>query len=138
MENPAILLRRLNPYCARAMEEQALLEDIAAGSNRHGDRLNVIKQQRTKLDARIQEQEDRFSNEKALAQQLIASRQDISQQSEITDLQQQPEQGDVLVQVDVDIRTVANVIADWTGVPLSSLMKEGIGLEFGRTQGVNV
>jgi ATP-dependent Clp protease ATP-binding subunit ClpA len=24
----------------------------------------------------------------------------------------------------VDVRTVANVIADWTGVPLSSLMKD--------------
>ena len=30
----------------------------------------------------------------------------------------------MLVQVDVDTRTVANVIADWTGVPLSSLMKD--------------
>jgi type VI secretion system protein VasG len=26
--------------------------------------------------------------------------------------------------VDVDVRTVATVIADWTGVPLSSLMKD--------------
>ncbi|MCA6963882.1 hypothetical protein, partial [Pectobacterium odoriferum] len=71
-------------------------------------------QQRAELDARIQEQEGRFSNEKALAQQLMASRQDISQQAEIADLQQQLEQaqqGDVLVQVDVDTRTVANVIA---------------------------
>jgi type VI secretion system protein VasG len=29
-----------------------------------------------------------------------------------------------LLSVDVDVRTVANVIADWTGVPLSSLMKD--------------
>ncbi|MWR47691.1 AAA family ATPase, partial [Escherichia coli] len=75
----------------------------------------------------IQEQEGRFSNEKALAQQLMASRQDISQQAEITKLQQQLEQAqqdDALIQVDVDTRNVANVIADWTGVPLSSLMKD--------------
>jgi type VI secretion system protein VasG len=29
-----------------------------------------------------------------------------------------------LLCVDVDVRTVATVIADWTGVPLSSLMKD--------------
>jgi type VI secretion system protein VasG len=29
-----------------------------------------------------------------------------------------------LLSADVDVRTVANVIADWTGVPLSSLMKD--------------
>ncbi|AKR77888.1 MULTISPECIES: type VI secretion system ATPase TssH [Edwardsiella] len=124
---PEQIVRLKAQLNALALEEQALLEDIAAGSNRHGDRLGVIEQQRTELEARIEEQEARFSNEKALAQQLMASRQDISQQAEITGLQQQLEQaqqGDVLVQVDVDTRTVANVIADWTGVPLSSLMKD--------------
>ncbi|WP_300006088.1 AAA family ATPase, partial [uncultured Cedecea sp.] len=34
------------------------------------------------------------------------------------------QQESALVQVDVCTRTVANVIADWTGVPLSSLMKD--------------
>ncbi|SQA98067.1 protein disaggregation chaperone [Cedecea neteri] len=123
---PEQIVRLKAQLSALELEEQALLEDIAAGSNRHGDRLGVIEQQRTELDARIAEQEARFSTEKALAQQLMASRQDISQQAEITDLQQleQAQQGDVLVQVDVDTRTVANVIADWTGVPLSSLMKD--------------
>ncbi|MGL4723882.1 MAG: type VI secretion system ATPase TssH [Scandinavium sp.] len=123
---PEQIVRLKAQLTALALEEQALLEDIAAGSNRHGDRLGAIEQQRTELEARIAEQEARFSNEKALAQQLMASRQDISQQAEITDLQQleQAQQGDVLVQVDVDTRTVANVIADWTGVPLSSLMKD--------------
>ncbi|WP_449557016.1 type VI secretion system ATPase TssH [Huaxiibacter chinensis] len=124
---PEQIVRLKAQLTALALEEQALLEDIAAGSNRHGDRLGTIEQQRTELEARIEEQEARFSHEKALAQQLMTSRQDISQQAEISDLQQQLEQaqqGDVLVQVDVDTRTVANVIADWTGVPLSSLMKD--------------
>jgi type VI secretion system protein VasG len=124
---PEAIVRLKAQLTALALEEQALLEDIAAGSNRHGDRLSIIEQQRAELDARIQEQEARFSNEKALAQQLMASRRDISQQAEISDLQQQLEQaqqGDALIQVDVDTRTVANVIADWTGGPLSSLMKD--------------
>ncbi|WP_413515262.1 type VI secretion system ATPase TssH [Serratia proteamaculans] len=124
---PEQIVRLKAQLTALELEEQALLEDIAAGSNRHGDRLGAIEQQRAELEARIGEQETRFSHEKALAQQLMASRQDISQQAEISDLQQQLEQaqqGDVLVQVDVDTRTVANVIADWTGVPLSSRMKD--------------
>lgn len=124
---PEQLTRIRAQLTALALEEQALLEDIAAGSSRHGDRLVVIEQQRAELDVRIQQQEERFSNEKALVQQLLASRQNISQQAETAGLQQQLEQaqqGDVLVQVDVDTRTVANVIADWTGVPLSSLLKD--------------
>jgi len=124
---PEQIVRLKAQLTALALEEQALLEDIAAGSNRHGDRLGGIEQQRSELETRIEEQEARFSHEKALAQLLMASRQDRSQQADIAGLQQQLEQaqqGDVLVQVNVDTRTVANVIADWTGVPLSSLMKD--------------
>lgn len=123
---PEAIVRLKAQLTALELEEQALLEDIAAGSRRQGDRLGAIEPQRAELEARIEEQEVRFSHEKALVQQLMASRQDISQQAEIADLQQleQAQQGDVLVQVDVDSRTVANVIADWTGVPLSSLMKD--------------
>ncbi|BAK14008.1 chaperone ClpV (plasmid) [Pantoea ananatis AJ13355] len=124
---PDAIVRLKAQLTALALEEQALLDDVAAGSHRHGDRLGVIEQLRAELDAHIQMQESRFSHKKALAQQLMTSRQDISQRDEIIDLQQQLEQaqqGDALVQIDVDTRTIANVIADWTGVPLSSLMKD--------------
>ncbi|WP_297197702.1 type VI secretion system ATPase TssH [uncultured Pluralibacter sp.] len=112
---------------ALGFEEQALLEDIAAGRSGHGDRLAVIERQRAGLEETLAQRESRFEAEKDLAQQLMASRQDISRQAEIAALQQRLEaeqRGEVLVQVDVDARTVANVIADWTGVPLSSLMKD--------------
>lgn len=124
---PEQIVRLKAQLNALELEEQALQEDIAAGTRPHGDRLEAIEQLRTELDAHIQELEGRFSHEKALAQQLMASRQDISQQADISDLQQQLEQaqqGNVLIQVDVDTRTIANVIADWTGVPFSSLMKD--------------
>lgn len=119
---PEQIVRLKAQLTALALEAQALCEDIAAGSNRHDDRLGAIEQQRTELETRIEEQEARFSHEKALAQQLLASRQELTQQADVADLQQrleQAQQGDVLVQVDVDTRTVANVIADWTGVPLT-------------------
>lgn len=124
---PEAIVRLKARLTALAFEEQALLEDIAAGSHHHGNRLCVIEQQRNELEKSLHLQESRFSKEKDLAQQLMASRQDISQQAEIAALQHQlaqEQQGDALVQVDVDTRTVANVIADWTGVPLSSLMKD--------------
>lgn len=44
-----------------------------------------------------------------------------------------------LLSADVDVRTVANVIADWTGVPLSSLMKdEQTGLLTPKMKSANV
>lgn len=114
---------------ALALEEQALLEDIAVGGNQHSDRLSIIEQQRTQLETILQQQDAHFEQEKVIAQELMTCRQDISRQSEIHDLQQQlvsvqQDQDEALIQIDVDTRTVANVIADWTGVPLSSLMKD--------------
>jgi len=124
---PEAIVRLKAQLTALELEEQALLEDIAVGGNTHDDRLSVIEQQRQAKNNVLTQLESRFIDEKSLAQQLMASRQDISQQAEIAALQQQLEkeqQGDALIQVDVDTRTVANVIADWTGVPISSLMKD--------------
>lgn len=124
---PEAIVRLKAQLTALELEEQALLEDIAAGSNKHDDRLSNIEQQRAALESTLQQQESRFDIEKQLARQLVTSRENGSEQGEIVALQQeleQAQQGDVLVQVDVDTRTVANVIADWTGVPLSSLMKD--------------
>ncbi|GAA3580648.1 type VI secretion system ATPase TssH [Gibbsiella greigii] len=128
---PEAIVRLKAQLTALALEEQALLEDIAAGSNRHGDRLGVIEQQRIQLATTLQRQEAHFAAEKTLAMQLMACRQGIQpgdeHQADIHDLQKKLEalqQDTALIQIDVDARTVANVIADWTGVPLSSLMKD--------------
>ena len=62
-----------------------------------------------------------------LTQQLLEVRLDISRQADVNALQQQLKdlQGSApLLSLDVDVRTVATVIADWTGVPLTSLLKD--------------
>ncbi|MGO2441559.1 MAG: type VI secretion system ATPase TssH [Serratia proteamaculans] len=108
-------------------EKQALLEDIALGSHEHGERLAVIEQQQIALIVELDEREIQYGQELALTKQLLDVRQDISRQEDIAVLQQQLSslQGNApLLTPDVDTRTVANVIADWTGVPLSSLMKD--------------
>ncbi|GAA3903987.1 type VI secretion system ATPase TssH [Gibbsiella dentisursi] len=128
---PETLTRLKAQLTALELEAQALQEDIATGSNKHGDRLRAIEQQRIQLSTTLQRQEAHFAAEKTLAMQLIARRQGIQPgdeyQADIHDLQKKLEalqQDTALIQIDVDTRTVANVIADWTGVPLSSLMKD--------------
>lgn len=124
---PEDLTRLKALLSALEMEEQALLEDIALGNKTHGERLEQIGQQDADLRAQLSALETRYEQEKVLTQQLLETRQNISRQEEIHTLQQQLSdlQGNApLLSLDVDVRTVANVIADWTGVPLASLLKD--------------
>ena len=124
---PEAIVHLKSRLIALGMETQDLLEDIAAGASSHGDRLAVIDTLRTELESELKTQEARLEVELQLVGELIACRQDISRQADIHTLQQQLDflqQDGALIRPDVDTRTVANVIADWTGVPLSSLMKD--------------
>ncbi|MDY1038591.1 type VI secretion system ATPase TssH, partial [Lelliottia sp. CFBP8978] len=124
---PEAMVRLKAQLTALELEQQALLEDIALGGEQHSDRLSVIEQLHQEKTDALALLESHFSEEKALSEQLMACRQDISRQGDIHVLQKQLDklqQSNALIQVDVDARTVANVIADWTGVPLSSLMKD--------------
>ncbi|ELN0132791.1 type VI secretion system ATPase TssH [Raoultella planticola] len=124
---PEPLTRIRSQITALEMEKQALLEDIALGNQSHGKRLSAIEQEENDLIVALDELETQYGQELKLTEQLLESRQDISRQSETHTLQQELNgmQGShPLLCVDVDVRTVATVIADWTGVPLSSLMKD--------------
>ncbi|MBL5965548.1 type VI secretion system ATPase TssH [Lelliottia amnigena] len=124
---PEALTQYRAQLTALELEKQALLEDIALGGNHHGERLTAIEQQQNDLIVELDVMESQFGRELSLTEQLLAVRQDISRQSDIAALRQQLSelQGNApLLSLDVDTRIVANVIADWTGVPLSSLMKD--------------
>ncbi|WMY76045.1 type VI secretion system ATPase TssH [Buttiauxella selenatireducens] len=124
---PEALTQLKAQISAQEMEEQALLEDIALGSKTHGERIEQIEQQCATLEEQLAALETQYHAEKALTQQLLDVRQDISRQEEINSLQQQLsdlQHNNPLLSLDVDVRTVANVIADWTGVPLTSLLKD--------------
>lgn len=124
---PEVLTRYRAQLTALELENQALLEDIALGGNHHGERLTAIEQQQNDLIVELDELESQYGRELSLTEKLLAVRQDISRQSDIAALRQQLSelQGNApLLSLDVDTRIVANVIADWTGVPLSSLMKD--------------
>ncbi|KLR34502.1 type VI secretion system ATPase TssH [Enterobacter kobei] len=124
---PEPLTRMKAQLTALDMEKQALLEDIAVGNTSHGERLAAIEQEEKRTILALDSLETQYGDELKLTEQLLACRQDISRQADIADLQRQlgdVQQGNPLLGLDVDTRTVATVIADWTGVPLSSLMKD--------------
>lgn len=124
---PETLTRMRAQLTALAMEKQALLEDIAVGNLTHGERLAAIEQDEVRIILELDEREAQYGQELKLTEELLACRADLSRQAEIAGLQQQlsdVQQGNPLLGLDVDARTVATVIADWTGVPLSSLMKD--------------
>ena len=109
------------------MEKQALLEDIALGKRTHNERLQVIEQEEIRIILELDILETQYGHELKLTEELLTCRADISRQAEISALQKQLttiQKGNSLLGLDVDARTVATVIADWTGVPLSSLMKD--------------
>lgn len=124
---PEQLTRIRSQITSLEMEKQALLEDIAVGNQSHGERLTAIEQEENDLIVGLDELETQYGQELKLTEQLLECRQDISRQSETRALQQElngMQHSNPLLSVDVDVRTVATVIADWTGVPLSSLMKD--------------
>jgi type VI secretion system protein VasG len=124
---PEQLTRIRSQITSLEMEKQALLEDIAIGNQSHGERLTTIEQEENDLIVGLDELETQYGQELKLTEQLLECRQDISRQSETRVLQQElngMQHSNPLLSVDVDVRTVATVIADWTGVPLSSLMKD--------------
>ncbi len=112
---------------ALSIEQRALLNDQQLGGAVSTDRLAEIERQTAAADEELEALELRYGSVRTLTEQLLASRKDASQHSAIAPLQQQLDelqQGEPLLTADVDARIVAGVIADWTGVPLSSLMKD--------------
>jgi len=133
---PEQLTRMKAQLTALDMEKQAMLEDIALGNSTESERLVIIEQEEIRIILALDTLETQYGQELTLTEELLACRADITRQAEIAALQSQltaVQQGNPLLGLDVDARTVATVIADWTGVPLSSLMKdeqtELLGLE---------
>ncbi|GHM56277.1 hypothetical protein ECZU51_49470 [Escherichia coli] len=88
------------------------------------ERLAELTDLRDELQAEAGHLEAQYQQEKALVQQIMTLRQEGTDSSE---LQQQlrTHQGFApLLALDVDARAVATVVADWTGIPLSSLLKD--------------
>ncbi|WP_392552177.1 type VI secretion system ATPase TssH [Orbus wheelerorum] len=114
------------------LEKDALIADQSLGENDLQQRVDEIAIQTTQLEQDLVIAQAQFDQEKTLVQKLIELRakdakDDKKLTKQIKDTQQQLhalQNHAPLLSLDVDSRTVSTVIADWTGVPLESLLKD--------------
>ncbi|PNB72293.1 type VI secretion system ATPase TssH [Pseudomonas sp. GW456-E7] len=125
---PQLLVRLKARQTALELERQALVEDQQLSGGPAVERLAIIAAQQADLHHQQAELEKQYRHELELTQQLLDARQAeppqvdacLYLQQQLSDIQgSQP-----LLSLDVDARSVAEVIADWTGVPLGSLLKD--------------
>lgn len=125
---PQALIRLSARQVALELEGQALEQDQRLGGHGANERLAVIAAQHAELQRQYIDLEQQYRQELDLTQQLIDARQAqplqleacAKLQRQLSDVQgNQP-----LLSLDVEARSVAEVIADWTGVPLGSLLKD--------------
>ena len=117
-------------------ELAALQREVAAGA-RHGDRLDELAQKRQAIEAGLTSDEQRWSHEQQLVQDILALRTQLEaspgglaserellagKQAELAALQGEAP----LVPVQVDGHVVAEIIASWTGIPLGKMVKDEI------------
>ncbi|WP_145509638.1 MULTISPECIES: type VI secretion system ATPase TssH [Yersinia] len=124
---PAALMEINAELAALAMEQQAIEQDLLLLPSIGSTRLSEIDQRRAELLVGQQTLEQQYAAEQRLTALIIDARQDIANAAHLARLQEELSQiqGNApLLSLDVDVRTVATVIADWTGVPLSSLLKD--------------
>ena len=125
---PQALIRLGARRAALELEAQALEQDQRLGGDGADDRLTVIAAQQAQLQRQSADLQQQYRQERDLTQQLIDARQaQPLQRDTCLQLQQRLSavQGNQpLLSLDVDARSVAEVIADWTGVPLGSLLKD--------------
>ncbi|MBJ2347420.1 MULTISPECIES: type VI secretion system ATPase TssH [Pseudomonas] len=125
---PQALVRIKARQVALELERQALDADQGLGGSVDTERLMQIAAQHAELEHARVELECQYSQVLKLSQQLLDAREaEPMQRAECARLQRQLDaiQGkQPLLFLDVDARSVAEVIADWTGVPLGSLLKD--------------
>lgn len=125
---PQALIASKARRSALEQERQALQDDQRVNGRNADERLAVIAEQLLSLSDELGRLQDQHAHELDLAQTLLAARHaEVFDPDTCADLQVQLKavQGDApLLSLDVDDRSVAQVIADWTGVPLSSLLKD--------------
>jgi type VI secretion system protein VasG len=125
---PQALVRLKARQAALSLERQALQEDQQLIGRNAEERLAIIAVQQAELDCQQTELVRQYRHELDLTQQLLDTRQAepprmdncVVLQQRLSEIQgNQP-----LLSLDVCARSVAEVIADWTGVPLGSLLRD--------------
>ncbi|EKI5630162.1 type VI secretion system ATPase TssH [Salmonella enterica] len=109
------------------IEREAVEQDCVLYPEYEPTRLAELADLRDELQREAECLDGQYQQEKALVQQIMALRRESPDSGLLPELQQQlrTHAGFApLLALDVDARAVATVVADWTGVPLSSLLKD--------------
>ena len=106
--------------------QKYLLEEREQGLPIDQDQLDQLEEQRVATLEKIIELELRWQTEVAMVKQLQQQRADKGNRGDLTKLQKdlkEVQEEAPLVQAEVNADTVAQVVADWTGVPLGRMVK---------------
>lgn len=125
---PQALVRLKARKAGLEREREALEDDRRLKGDCSIERLVAIADLQASLDQQLARLDRQFKEERDLVRQLLAAREAQADGPAVCEaLQRRLEavQGEQpLLGVDVNERCVAEVIADWTGVPLSSMLKD--------------
>jgi len=125
---PQALVRLRARHAALEFERCALEQDVQLNGSDLGERLTLIAGQQVELQQQQDDLLHQYRYELDLTRQLLNARQAEPARSDLcAQLQKQLLQAQAsqpMLSLDVDARSVAEVIADWTGVPLGSLLKD--------------
>ena len=125
---PQVLVRLKAREAALVLEREALEQDARLGDQTVVGTIEAIRSRSEDLHAQRITLEQQYRQELELSRQLLDARQAepvcpdqcAQLQRQLSEVQQERP----LLSLDVDPRSVAEVIADWTGVPLGSLLKD--------------
>lgn len=122
---PHALVRLKSQHDALALERAALEQDQTVGVAQHGARIERIAARQYDLHTQCLNLQAHYRHEREALLPLLAARQ-AGEQDEAAELRQRLSQAQgecPLLSLDVTSHSVAEVVADWTGIPLGNLLK---------------
>ncbi|MFY1667785.1 type VI secretion system ATPase TssH [Pseudomonas sp. Pseu.R1] len=123
---PHALVRLKAERASLEVERKALEADRQVHGIQAQGRLAKIAQRQAELGEQLVTLEQQYREELRLSHDVLAMRRGESPQNDCALLRQELvriQGAQPLVSLDVDARSVAEVVADWTGVPLGNLLK---------------
>lgn len=127
---PAELERVERQLAALEREQQALQRDLAHGHASVPERQQEISNERADLEIRRGELETRWQRERELAQTVLALRAETAENDRPANLDEalaqlrELQQDAPMLFTDVSPDAIAQVVSDWTGVPLGKMRRE--------------
>ena len=137
LQTPPRQLARLDNYRIQAQVEIDLLHrEQRYGRTIDEERLVILNRQITEYEAEYKQIEQDWQQQKDYVDKIVETRRQIEEEHQETvsdnqlgqwmDKLQQLQQESTLISMDVDEKQIAQVIADWTGIPVDTLKGDSL------------